>query len=107
MNDLGEEINKAFLKFNIPFVDYGITSSDSIFIPFGFTYKDGRVKAYSLNEELRLETTQSERAESYLVPGTSRQLVGEGTSNVRIVIAGDDSRSGNSTTVSDGVNRSH
>ena len=32
MNDLGEEINKAFLKFNIPFVDYGITSSDSIFL---------------------------------------------------------------------------
>ena len=32
MNDLGKEINKAFLKFNIPFVDYGITSSDSIFL---------------------------------------------------------------------------
>ena len=32
MNDLEEEINKAFLKFNIPFVDYGITSSDSIFL---------------------------------------------------------------------------
>jgi len=32
MKDLGEEINKAFLKFNIPFVDYGITSSDSIFL---------------------------------------------------------------------------
>ena len=32
MDNLGEEINKAFLKFNIPFVDYGITSSDSIFL---------------------------------------------------------------------------
>ena len=32
MDNLGEEINKAFFKFNIPFVDYGITSSDSIFL---------------------------------------------------------------------------
>ena len=32
MDSLGEEINEAFLKFNIPFVDYGITSSDSIFL---------------------------------------------------------------------------
>ena len=30
MNNIGKEINKNFLKLNIPFVDYGITSSDAI-----------------------------------------------------------------------------
>ena len=30
MNSFEEEINKTFLKLKIPFVDYGITSSDSI-----------------------------------------------------------------------------
>ena len=30
MNSFEEEINKTFLNLKIPFVDYGITSSDSI-----------------------------------------------------------------------------
>ena len=30
MNSFEKEINKSFLKLNIPFVDYGITSSDAI-----------------------------------------------------------------------------
>ena len=30
MNNIGKEINKNFLKLNIPFVDYGITSSNEI-----------------------------------------------------------------------------
>ena len=32
MNSFEEEINKTFLKLKIPFVDYGITSSNSISI---------------------------------------------------------------------------
>ena len=30
MKSFKEEINKIFLKLNIPFIDYGITNSDSI-----------------------------------------------------------------------------
>ena len=30
MKSFKEEINKTFLKLNIPFIDYGITNSDSI-----------------------------------------------------------------------------
>ena len=32
MNGFEEEINKTFLNLKIPFVDYGITSSSSIFL---------------------------------------------------------------------------
>ena len=36
MDSFNKEINSTFLKLNIPFVDYGITSSDSISLEFIF-----------------------------------------------------------------------
>ncbi len=56
MNSVEKEISKSFLKLNIPFGDYGITSSDDIFYEGIFSYPEFPILAhiiFGLHNELK------------------------------------------------------
>tara|TARA_Y100000592_G_scaffold101055_1_gene185006 strand:- start:1306 stop:8871 length:7566 start_codon:yes stop_codon:yes gene_type:complete len=80
------DIKKVSLTTKTPI----ITNKDSEFIHFGFSYRDGQVEAYSLEQKIDLIMTPDERGVTSRVPASDIQKVGEGTSDVNIVIGGDD-----------------
>ena len=75
-------------KISLTSVSPVLTSKDTEFVNFGFSFKEGQVKAYSLEQELRMNRTKDERGTTEAVP--SGQFVGRGTAGTNIVIGGDD-----------------
>ena len=54
MNSFEKEINKSFLKLNIPFVDYGITSSDKISLEGIFRHPEFPILSQDKNSLFRM-----------------------------------------------------
>lgn len=54
MNSFEKEINKSFLKLNIPFVDYGITSSNEIFLEGIFRHPEFPILPQDENSLFRM-----------------------------------------------------